>query len=120
MARDGSQHQRNWIATGRDGQPPKRDAGDLRLCSSSVRQTWRRSCVKIDHPRDNCHRLVLQLLNAKAAHLQETGESGRRPRNQPAVRSFDMDSVVGYQPCKDRQPATGSGVEEIEREPRLS
>jgi hypothetical protein len=119
MAGERGQYERDRVATGRDGEPPKRDTGDIRLRGSSVRQTWRRRHAEVDDPRDNRHRLILELLNAEAAHLQKTGESGRRPRNQPAVNGFDMDTVVGHQTRKD-QPAAGGSVEEVEHEPRFS
>jgi hypothetical protein len=119
MARDGGQHQGEGIARGCDRQPSNRHTGNIRLRSARVRQPRRRCNVEIDHQRDYRHRLVLQLQNSKAAHLQKTSKGRRRPRNQPAMNSLDLHAIVGHQTRKG-QPAAGRRLEQVEHEPRLA
>ncbi len=118
-ARDSGQHQGKRIAAGRDCQPSNRHTGEFRAGSGGVGQARRRGCVEINHPRNNRHGLVLQPLNSEAAHLQKPREHGRRPCNQPVMHGFDMNAVVSHQTSKD-QPATGRGLDQVEREPRLA
>ncbi len=119
MARDGRQHQGEGVARGCNRQPSNRHTGNIRLRSSGVRQPRRRRDVEIDHHRDNRHRLVLQLQNAKAAHLQKTCKGRRRPRNEPAVSGLELHAIVGDQTGKD-QRAAGRGMEQVEHQPRFA
>lgn len=55
---DGCEHQRERIATSRDGEPTQTDPGDNRSLVVGVGQPRRRRNGKIDHPRNHRQRFV--------------------------------------------------------------
>ena len=118
-AGDGRQHQRKGIATGADRQPSNRDTGNIRLRLDSIGQPRRRRDVEIDHPRNNRHRLILQLLNSEAAYLQKTSQGCWRPCDQSAMNDFDMNAVIGHETRKDQLAACRS-LDEAEHQARLA
>lgn len=118
-ARDSGQYQGNGIAAGRNRQPPNHHTGEFRLGGGRVGQARRGCDIKINHPRNNRHGLVLQSLDSEATHFQKPREHGRRPCNQPVMNGLDMNAVVGHETRKD-QPAARRGLDEVEREPRFT
>lgn len=116
MTRDGGQHQREGVASGRDRQPSKGHAGDFHFRLGRAGQPRRRCNMKVDHPRNDSDRLEWQLRNPKTSHLQKTREGRRRTCDQAAIASLHMNAVVGYQARKG-DLATGCCMEEIEHEP---
>ena len=116
---DGCQHQGDGIAAGRNRQPRKRYAGDHGLRCGGIRDSRRRRCIEVNDPRNKRHRLILQLLNSKAAHFEKTGEGGWRPRDEAVLNGLDMNTVVRHQTREDELPAR-CGLNEIEHQPRFA
>jgi hypothetical protein len=116
---DGGEHQGEGIATASDRHPTQAHAGNSRPPVSGVGQPRRRRNVEIDHPRDNRHRFVGQLLNPEAAHLEKPGEDRRRTRDQAVVDGLHLDAIVGDEACKG-EVTGGRSLDQLEHEPRLA
>jgi hypothetical protein len=115
---DGGQHQGDRIAVGRDRQPREGYAGDDGLRRGGVRYPRRCRHIEVYDPRNKRHRLVLQLLNSKAAYFEKTGERGRGPCYKAILNGFDMNTVVSDQTRKDEPPAF-RGLNEVKDQPRF-
>jgi hypothetical protein len=79
----------------------------------AVGQPYRHCDIEVYHPRDDGHRLVLQLPNSEAANLKQTGESCWWPCNQSVVSGQNMDAIVCHQPSKSQQ-AVRCSLDEVE------
>src|SRR5215467_7726707 len=87
------QHGRAGILVNCHGKSWQQHPFNLDLCPA-VRQPLRISRRKVDHPSDDCDRLMGHAPNPKPAYLDQPGEFLRSARDEPAVTGLEPDTVV--------------------------